>query len=92
MLLTFYTFTFCHSENPDRRPLRLPVLWRREGGKYLRLAHLAGTGSERKRPGLVAVVVVVLPFWASAQAATRQKVANAKVTFICKKKKRIRGM
>lgn len=93
MLLTFYTFTFCHSENPDRRPLRLPVLVRRgKGGKYLRLAHLAGTGSERKRPGLVAVVVVVLPFWASAQAATRQKVANAKVTFICKKKKRIRRM
>lgn len=55
--------------------------------EYLRLAHLAGTGSERKRPGLVAVVVVVLPFWASAQAATRQKVANAKVTFIWKKKR-----
>jgi len=53
--------------------------------EYLRLAHLAGTGSERKRPGLVAVVVVVLAAW--LQAITTQKVAIARVTFICKPKK-----
>lgn len=53
---------------------------------YLRLAHLAGTGSERKRPGLVAVVVVVLA--ALAQAATTQKVANARVTFIWKRREK----
>lgn len=46
---------------------------------------MAGTGSERKRPGLVAVVVVVLAAW--LQAITTQKVAIARVTFIWKAKR-----
>lgn len=57
----------------------------------LRLAHLAGTGSDRNLPGFVEVVVAVVLAWlmaGSAYETAKQIAAKAKVNLICNMRKR----